>query len=66
MKQKNKTDTYFAGKVECIMAVICMIQLPYELSTIDDLSTLKNKLKTYYFGKAHDLQSLVTRYDYKV
>ena len=55
MKQKNKTDTYFAGKVECIMAVICMMQIPYELRTIDDLSTFKKKLITYCFGKAHDL-----------
>ena len=41
-------------------------QLPYELRTIDDLSTFKKKLKTYYFGRAYDMETLDTRPNYKV
>ena len=41
-------------------------QLPYELRIIDDLSIFKKKLKTYYFGRAYDMETLDTRPNYKV
>ena len=33
--------------------------LLFELRKIDDLSTFKKKLKTFYFEKAYDLENLV-------
>ena len=39
-------------------------QLPFELRTIDILSTLKKK--PFFFEKAYDLENLVVKYDYKV
>ena len=41
-------------------------QLSYEMRTIDDLSTFKKKLKTYYFGRPYDMETIDTRPHYKV
>ena len=41
-------------------------QLPFELRAIDNMSTFKKKLKTYFFEKAYDLENLVIKSDYKV
>ena len=37
-----------------------------ELRNIDDLSTFKQKLKTYIFNKAYDLENVVVNVNYKL
>ena len=41
-------------------------QLPFELRTIDNLSTFKKKRKTYNFQKPYDMENLVIKSNYKV